>query len=296
MYSMFVPLVVTLIPPCIAAGLIYLVRTGAKRKKIRTPLVRSLLRAPGESLSAQIDERSESINSYLLILTLLPLTTYSVYVTQLYLGQLQANPFHIGLLALAVVGVSAYYLVKFVRAWKERRKLCLAHDGEVAVAQELTPLMLEGYTVFHDFPAEKFNIDHIVVGRAGVFAIETKARTKRSAGNGGKDVEVVYDGKSLRFPFHTETDPIRQARDQAAWLSKWLSSAVGERVKATPILTLPGWYVKRVKYDDVPVLNNSEIQFHIAKKKEEIPKEMIARILHQLDQRCRDVEPKAFGK
>ena len=209
---------------------------------------------------------------------------------------IQAIPVHIGS-ALAVVGVSAYYLVKFVRAWKERRKLCLAHDGEIAVAQELTPLMLEGYTVFHDFPAEKLNIDHIVVGRAGVFlAIETKARTKRSAGNGGKDVEVVYDGKSLRFPFHTETDPIRQARDQAAWLSKWLSSAVGERVKATPILTLPGWYVKRVKYDDVPVLNNSEIQFHIAKKKEEIPKEMIARILHQLDQRCRDVEPKAFGK
>jgi len=172
----------------------------------------------------------------------------------------------------------------------------LAHDGEVAVAQELTPLMLEGYTVFHDFSTEKFNIDHIVVGRAGVFAIETKARTKRSAGNGEKDAVVVYDGKSLRFPFHTETKPIKQAKDQASWLSKWLSSAVGEPVKATPILTLPGWYVKRVKPDGVPVLNNSEIRSYITKKKDEVPKEMITRILHQLDQRCRDVEPKAFGK
>jgi len=35
--------------------------------------------------------------------------------------------------------------------------------------------MLDGYHVYHDFPAERFNIDHVVVGPAGAFAIETKA-------------------------------------------------------------------------------------------------------------------------
>lgn len=136
-----------------------------------------------------------------------------------------------------IVGVSAFHLVRLVAAWKERRKLRLAHDGEVAVAQELAPLMLDGYYVFHDFPAERFNIDHIAVGRTGVFAIETKARIKRAAGNGGKDAEVIYDGKSLKFPSHTETKPVEQTKIQANWLSKWISSAVGEPVTVSSILT-----------------------------------------------------------
>ncbi|MHC1724967.1 MAG: nuclease-related domain-containing protein [Syntrophobacteraceae bacterium] len=255
-----------------------------------------VLRAPGSSLLAQIDELSETIESCLFALPLIPLTSYSVYITHLYMGQLQANLYDTGFLGTVIVGISAFYLAKLVRAWKERRKLRLAHDGEVAVAQELTPLMLAGYYVFHDFEAEKFNIDHIAVGRAGVFAIETKARTKRLAGNGGKDAEVIYDGRSLRFPSHTETKPIEQTKIQASWLSKWISSAVGEPVKVTSILTLPGWYIKRVTPDGIPALNPRQIPFYISKRKEELPKEMITRIVHQLDQRCRDVEPKAFGQ
>ena len=42
--------------------------------------------------------------------------------------------------------------------------------------------------------ADKFNIDHVIIGPAGVYAVETKARRKPETGKGRSDARVVYDG------------------------------------------------------------------------------------------------------
>ena len=89
--------------------------------------------------------------------------------------------------------------------------------------------MLDGYRVYHDFPGDKFNIDHIVVGPPGVFAVETKARSKPTSQDRKADAKVKYDGKCLRFPNATDVEFLEQAKRQAEWLSKWLRSAVNFR-------------------------------------------------------------------
>lgn len=113
-----------------------------------------------------------------------------------------------------------------------RRKFRLGYEGELAVGQELNQLLREGYEVYHDFPADKFNIDHIIIGPAGVYAVETKTRQKPTTGSGQSDAKVVYDGQKLKFPDWVETKPLAQVRRQAQWLSKWLSSAVGNSIHA----------------------------------------------------------------
>ena len=77
-----------------------------------------------------------------------------------------------------------YLLKKLMMLVRRRHKLSIGLDAELAVAQELNELMLNGHRVFHDFPADKFNIDHIVVGESGVYAVETKGRTKPNKKNG----------------------------------------------------------------------------------------------------------------
>jgi hypothetical protein len=78
-------------------------------------------------------------------------------------------------------------------------------------------------------------------------------------------------------------------------LSDWLTSAVGEKVAESPVLTLPGWYIVRKKWSDVFLLNGKEYEV-LTKQKTgaTLSDTMIKRISHQLDQRCRDVEPKAY--
>lgn len=125
----------------------------------------------------------------------------------------------------------------------QRRRYKQGLEAEQAVAQCLMRLMAEGMAVFHDFPADKFNIDHVVIGRGAVFAVETKSR-KKPAAKGRESAKLSYDGKRLQFPTHSETKPLEQAAAQAQWLQKFLTSGVGETVRVIPVVALPGWYVE----------------------------------------------------
>jgi hypothetical protein len=232
---------------------------------------------------------SDDVVWYMILMSSLPLLVYSMYLAGLRSGEMDTGAKVFFLILLVAAAVFPVYKTSRLMVRRRHRRLGLA--GETAAGQELNRLMLDGYHVYHDFPAERFNIDHIVVGQAGVFAVETKARSKRRNGKLKSEVEVVYDGKQLRFPSWVTTEPIDQAKAQAAWLSKWLSSAVGETVRTNPIVIIPGWFISRKAPDGVPVFNPKEVRVYFDSKKESVLSEtIIQRICHQLEQKCRDVD------
>jgi hypothetical protein len=254
-----------------------------------------LLRSPGESLIVQIEDVTEDLLAYFCFMSLAPYIVYSIHITQSYFGGQAETYFRIISSLLLAFGMMGYLLFQLLKLFNRRTKLRVAYEAERATGQELNQLMQEGFHVYHDFPAEKFNIDHIVVGQSGVLAIETKGRSKKLTGKGKEDALVTYDGKTLKFPSHIETKPLSQAKDQAVWLSKWLTSATGEPIHVTPALTIPGWYIKRISPDGVPVMNPGEFRKFLKSKRDAALSEpQIKRIIHQLDQRCRDVEPKSY--
>jgi hypothetical protein len=147
-----------------------------------------------------------------------------------------------------------------------------------------------------DFQADNFNIDHVVIAGNGIFAIETKGRSKPVRGRGQEDVKVTYDCQVLQFPTWREKEPIEQAKRQAIWLSAWLSKAVGEPVPVKPVLALPGWFVER-KSKDFLIYNGKNPQYLMKISGEKpLSPEMIQRVAHQLDQQCRDIAPQAYKK
>jgi hypothetical protein len=194
---------------------------------------------------------------------------------------------------LFILGIvfSGYLVWKVIRLIERRRSLRIGLAGEMVAGEELNRLMLDAYHVYHDFPAGRFNIDHILVGPSGVFAVETKARSKGSRGKPTDETKVIYDGVRLRFPTWTTTKPLEQAKAQAVWLSKWLSGAVGDPVRVSPMVTIPGWYIDRQSPNGVPVLNPKQVKGYLDGEKEAVLSEtMIKRICHQLEQKCRDVD------
>ena len=147
------------------------------------------------------------------------------------------------LLFVAAGGWSAWAAWRLVAIGRERRRFIEALRAEHAVAQYLQPLLAQGWVIFHDLPAEGFNIDHIAIGPNGVFAIETKSRKKppRDVKEGHR---VRFDGRALHFPDHSTSKPVEQAQRQARWLERELASGTGESVKVVPVLALPGWFVE----------------------------------------------------
>lgn len=180
-----------------------------------------------------------------------------------------------------------------------RNKLRLGYDCEVYVGQNLmNGLMSHGFKVYHDFPAtDTFNIDHIAVGPTGVFAIETKGRAKQVTIE--KDNwQVTFDGTKLIFPSWTEDRPVIQATAQAKWLSEWLSSATGQPVTVSPVLAIPGWFVKMKGYTGLKIYNgkNPEFLAKPAKGQLFLDGQAIQSISHQLEAKCRDIKSTAYRK
>ncbi len=268
-----------------------------QRREKRSPICRNILRGPGESLREKIAKLNDQIDEQLVQIILAP-AVLSGYIlgTVFVKGGYPTLSNYLTLIFLLSVYLPIP-LVKSTRRVRERANYQLGLDAELAVGRELNLIMREGFYVFHDFPEEHNNIDHVVVGSSGVFAVETKGRSKPDKGRGAVDAKVMYNGEALYFPDNArETAAIHQARKQATTLSKWLSSAVGEPVKARPVLALPGWFVERKKPDDLILLYGKSDNYSRSLKGAEILSEdMIKRIVHQLDSKCRDVEPIAYS-
>lgn len=287
----FIPTFIFLLSLVVPLAMMWWIRH--QRKEKRNPLTVDMLRAPGESIAERIRQLDDDIDALFPMFGIAPLATYSTYISTRYVSNMPASPWFFVLLATGILFLISIRLAKLM---KKRHANRLGLDCERAVGQELNQLMFEGCRVFHDFPAENFNIDHIVVGENGVLAIETKGRAKPDRGRGAADAQVVYDGESLKFPGWVEREPISQAKRQAEWLTKWLSSAVGERVVVKPGLAFPGWYVDR-KERDFLIFSGRNLQF-LAKTPTEtsLSPSLVQRVAHQIEQRCRDVKPQAYQK
>lgn len=256
-------------------------------RKKRSPVSDMMLRIPGESL------RVKEINmmlDYAGLVGIIPSIALLGYIWFISINNLKSP------IAVFTIGVFSGSIVlclsELRKAFKNLHSLRLGLDGEIATAQELNQLMLHGHYVYHDFPAEDdFNIDHVVIGPAGVFAVETKARPKPKA-KGKQSVKVSYDGESLKFPDGQEPKFISQAIDQAKWLAKFLNKSVGKPVYVTPVLALPGWMVDRLTDNgNLLVINPKEAVKIIPMKKNILDEQTIQQVKYQVEQRCRTVEP-----
>lgn len=264
-------------------------KTFKERKK---PVGEKMLRPPGHSLFEKVEVLMDRMNILVLLAGLLPILLIQIIgspLTELVLNQ--TNQFLIVLLPFVLGVCIAYFISKKLLSFSHN---LLGLKGERLVGEILSKLMKDGFDVFHDFPLEPDgkspNIDHIVVGPNGVFAIETKTWRKPKETSDGKNWEVTFDGKQLKFPHFTTKKGIGQATQNARLLSKHLSASTDETIRAVPILALPGWFVSSKSIDPLIVVNPKQIRRAILAKDKTIEESLQKKIAYQLELRCRDVD------
>lgn len=272
-----------------------LFRRAIKKRGERLPVEFSLRRGPGETLRRKIAKMDEDTLQNLLLVAILPIIVGGLPL--LALGKFGTT---VSIIALCVFALILLLGMVWTGIWTtrhftNRRNHLLGYLGERAVAEELEPLLREGYRVFHDVPVGKaeggFNLDHVVVGPTGLFAIETKTRRKGRAREGFDDHKVFYDGRQLIWPWAEDTTGLDQARNEADWLTKWVKQMTGLATAAKPILALPGWWVETRTPGPVSVQNPKNIPTNIRGKGVRVLEDsQIDLIARQLDMRCRDVE------
>lgn len=263
-------------------GYIEFIRKRQDEERNIDPFTDDIGRPAGESLRLKIEGLHDSFNNYTMIFML---GVVGASITPML------NVPNLVRWVIVIAGVSAviYALRKLKTLRTSLFNHRLGYQGEVVVGQHLNYLLVEGYEVFHDIVFTKgdksFNIDHVVIGPSGVFAVETKTRRKPKHLRGKEKAKVVFDGTHLAFPTFTDQYGVEQAIRNAETLSQELTKSTGDTVKAKPILTLPGWFVERTGRGGLLVLNPKQLVSAI-KGKRELEEDQIRRIRHQIQQRA----------
>jgi hypothetical protein len=203
------------------------------KKEAKSPIRKKPLPLPGASLrAAAIDVIAESTFLVGLGIGMLALV---VHAWLAYLMPTTGKPILISVVAGVVVVVAC---IKFRRFWPALDNLGLGIDGERSVAETLDTLRKAGYRIYHDLQEDGYNIDHVVIGPAGIFAIETKTRRKRG------DQKVIFDGATILVGGHKpDRDPIAQAQASARRVRDILKEQTGKDYWVKPVVLFPGWFV-----------------------------------------------------
>ncbi len=206
-------------------------------KTTRSPIKDRPLRLPGQSLQEErADIWADKIEPWLMMaIFFLVLAGWEWFR---YLNPQWTSPWLVTVFALLVIAFAAWRLA---RQLPRLRAIRLGMEGERAVGQFLERLREQGYHVFHDVLAEGFNVDHILIGPAGVLTIETKTWSKPVRG----DARIAFDGTRLTVAGRTpDRDPLVQALAQAGWVKGLLAESTGRRYDVQPVVVFPGWYVE----------------------------------------------------
>lgn len=215
----------------------------------RSPIKAPPLRLPGQSLA----EERELLLEDKVVLPLLYIAVLIVMAgVEWWRYYFPSKPSPLVVTLLALIGIIFFAW----RVWGVRQRMRHLKQGivgERAVGQFLESLRERKYKVFHDIVGDNFNIDHVLIGPAGVFAIETKTWSKPARG----DARVKFDGEKVTvFDREPDRDPVIQAKAQATWLRALLKESTGREYHVRPVIVFPGWFVESTSFarNDIWVL------------------------------------------
>ena len=252
--------------------------TKFKDKK-RSPLKKGILHYAGQSLDERIEDvlYSEILVPIIVIIFICVLAVLE-WVRLYFNIPNMSWPYTIVALAFII-----YYGIKIIKNIRDIRNMGLGRDGECIVGESLEELRAMGYKVYHDVVGDSFNIDHILIGPAGVFTIETKTYRKQI----GNNSQIYYDGVKIRIdglPDSKIKDPIKQAKGQMYWLECFISDNVKMKVKVKPVVVFPGWYINQNNGGaEVWVLNEKALPTFIKNSETVLSQEQIDLITATLE-------------
>lgn len=181
-------------------------------------------------------------------------------------------------LAIAATGLA---WIGYRRLSPEFRNLNRGERGELRVAEILDDLRSYGYRAFHDLVGDGYNIDHVVVGPAGVFAIETKFRS------GYGEIEF-RNGEGLFVGGRKEeSDPLLQARRNARDVNRIIKENCRIDRWVNPLVVFVGdWRIKE-GWRGAPVFSADEIVDYFDRQQPELIRREIDLICSHLEREAK---------
>lgn len=287
-----------LIPASLMLGMFGIFLVGLKLSKGRMKKGDSIAdfepeshRTPGQSLQEKINIIKNDLHICTIAVIILPILIVITHFSYTYFSSSAESLVRTIVSAGGGLSLEGYFLCRLCGLISKRRQYQIAYEDVVITARELSQLNSQGYFVYHDVPEGSQQIDHLLIGTAGVMVVATKTLAKSAGNNRRTDAVVTYDGRMLHFPKYSDYKIIESVEQQADRLSRWLSETIEEDICARAILALPGWSVKRTSADGIPVVNPKQFNTlfkHI--KPRPLTESAVEKIVAEIEQHCREAD------
>jgi hypothetical protein len=197
----------------------------------------SIMHEAAQRFRDELDRISGSQAIYLsatLVFVVLFVSAYVLQAQNLFAGYPSWQLWlQFGFLVMAAL-VAGWRLGRTVVA---HRNVRFMRDASVAVGHQLQKISTGANRVFHDVKTTAGIVDHVLVGRSGVYAVNVVARRGRKDGN------AVLKDSYLSFSGSDERTPIVDITASTARLEKEVCHLLGHKVRVRSVIAVPGWHI-----------------------------------------------------
>jgi hypothetical protein len=185
----------------------------------------------------------------------------------------------IGFIALTV----AFAAYKLTRTVLTSRQLRFQRDATTAIGHQLQQVGSATTHVFHDVRTTAGVIDHVVISRVGVYAVNVIARRPHP----GASAQVVEN--QLHFSDSEEQPSVVPLLAKNTRLAKHLTRLIGQRVRVRSIIALPGWETTEQSDDRHLVVNERNVSMLLGwrDKSDYLMDDDVLTLREDLRSRCR---------
>ncbi len=134
-------------------------------------------------------------------------------------------------MSLAAVFV-VYKITSIFRAARQARHL---RDASLAIGHQLQQLSPASTRLFHDVETSAGMIDHVVISREGIYAVNVIARPS------SEGASACIQENRLQFSSSDEKISVVPDLAKNTRLAKHFTQLIGQRVRVRSVIAVPGW-------------------------------------------------------
>ena len=245
-------------------------------KEVRaSPVPGRLLRLAGQSLRVKAERQFDDFVPYLMIVFGFWIVCL-VEWTQKIVGERPTPGFWMFLSLL----VTCYGGVRAFRLYPQLRSAGLGKQRGRRVAEMLDRIRSKGFVVFDDLPGKGSNIDHLVIGPTGIYAMEVNAWSAI----GSRTIDYQNEHEVVLGGRITDGRVLRRVRDSALAVHSQLKEQLHENHSVKPLLVFLGnWHVDRQAGDfAVMVTTADRLEDYLDRGQPELTSKEIAHICSYL--------------
>ena len=240
-----------------------------------------LLRLAGQSLRVKAERQFDDFVPYLMIV-------FGFWIVCLveWMQKIVGEHPTLGFWMFLSLLVTCYGGVRAFRLYPQLQNARLGKPGQRRVAEILGRIRSKGFVVFHDLPENGSNIDHVVVGPTGIYAIATRAWNAI----GSRTIDYQTENEVILGGRITDGRLLREVRGSARAVHLRLKKHLHENYWVKPLLVFLGdWRVSRGAGDfAVTVMTADQLEDYFDLGQPELTGKEIAHICSHLKRSARN--------